>query len=95
VRVGVFFRGATVRCPSGMTDSIGPLDWIFGQNVRQIAKLAGGSAKLEAFRITSYSDSGGIVSAVLEAGEAFHNDRDAGLRADVTNDSTHKTECRG
>jgi len=24
------------------------------------------------------------------AGEAFHDDRDAGLRADVTDDSTHR-----
>jgi hypothetical protein len=34
-------------------------------------------------------DAGGVIAAVLEAGEAFHDDRDAGLRADVTDDSTH------
>jgi hypothetical protein len=38
----------------------------------------------------SDGDAGGVVAAVFEAGEAFHDDRDAGLRADVTDDSTHR-----
>jgi hypothetical protein len=38
----------------------------------------------------SDGDAGGVISAVFEAGEAFHDDRDAGLGADVTDDSTHR-----
>jgi hypothetical protein len=35
-------------------------------------------------------DACGVISAVFEAGKAFHDDRDARLRTDVTDDSTHR-----
>jgi hypothetical protein len=95
VGVGVFFCGAAVGCPAGVADAVGAVDGVFGEDVGEVAKLAGGSAELERMAASGYGDAGGVVAAVLEAGEAFHDHRDAGFWTDVSDDSTHKTECRG
>ena len=90
VGVGVFFGGAAVGGPAGVADAVGAVDGVFGEDVGEVAELAGGSAELEGVAAAGDGDAGGVVSAVLEAGEAFHDDGDAGLRADVTDDSTHE-----
>ena len=56
----------------------------------EIAELAGGSAESEAFGATGYGDAGGVVAAIFEAAQAFNDDRDDGLWANVTDDSTHE-----
>ena len=61
----------------------------------EVAELAGGAAELERVASAGDGDAGGVVAAVFEAREAFHDDGDARLRTDVTDDSTHKKECRG
>ena len=90
VGVGVFFGGAAVGGPAGVADAVGAVDGVFGEDVGEVAELAGGSAELEGVAAAGDGDAGGVVSAVLEAGEAFHDDGDAGLRTDVTDDSTHE-----
>ncbi len=95
VGVGVFFGGAAVGGPAGVADAVGAVDGVFGEDLGEVAELAGGSAELERVAAACYGDAGGVISAVLEAGEAFHDDWDAGLWTDVTDDSTHKEECRG
>ena len=61
----------------------------------EVAELAGGPAELQRMAASGDGDAGGVISAVLEAGEAFHDDGDAGLRTDVTDDSTHDLDSRG
>jgi hypothetical protein len=65
------------------------VDGVFGEDVGEVAELAGGAAELEGMAAARDGDAGGVIAAVLEAGEAFHDDGDAGLGADVTDDSTH------
>jgi len=101
VRVGVFFGGAAVGRPPRMPNAIRAVDGVFGEDLGEVAELAGGSAELEGVGravgcgAAGYGDAGGVISAVFEAGEALHDDGDAGLGTDVTDDSTHKKECRG
>jgi hypothetical protein len=73
------------------------LDRILGQDFGQVAKLAGGSAELERVATAGDRDAGGVIASVFEAGEALHDDGDAGLGSDVTDDSTHRksVEDRG
>ena len=95
--VGVFFGGAAVGGPAGVADAVGSLDGILGEDFGEVAELAGGSAELKRVTTAGYGDACGVIAAVFEAGEALHDDRDAGLGADVTDDSTHEesVEDRG
>ncbi len=89
VGVGVFFGGAAVGGPAGVADAVGALDGVLGQDVGEVAELAGGAAELERVAAAGDGDAGGVIAAVFEAGEAFHDDGDAGFGADVSDDSTH------
>ena len=40
-------------------------------------------------------DAGGVIAAVLEAGEAFHDDVNDGLGTDVTDNSAHRGQSIG
>ena len=100
VGVGVLFGGAAVGGPAGVADAEGALDGVFGEDVGEVAEFAGGAAKLERVgdaigRGAGDGDAGGVIAAVLEAGEALHDDVDGGFGADVTNDSAHGIECSG
>jgi hypothetical protein len=101
VGVGVFFGGAAVGGPAGVAYAVGAVDGVRGEDGGEVAELAWGAAELEGVgragvrrtcwgEATGDGDAGGVVAAVLEAGEAFHDDGDAGLRTDVTDDSTHR-----
>ena len=64
----------------------------------RVAEFAGGATELEEEGrrgrrgFTGDGDAGGVVAAVFEAAQAFDDDGDDGLRANVSNDSTHITE---
>ena len=94
VGVGVFFGGAAVGGPAGVADAEGAVDGVGGDDGFEVAELAGGSAEFEGGGASGYGDAGGVVAAVLEAAQAFNDDGDDGLGANVTNDSTHVSECR-
>jgi hypothetical protein len=72
-----------------VADAVGAVDGVAGEDGGEVAELARGAAELEFVAAASDGDAGGVVSAVLEAGEALHDDVNAVLRADVTDDSTH------
>ncbi len=103
VGVGVFFGGSAVGGPAGVADAEGAVDGVFDEDGGEVGELSGGAAELEAGVVRAGAvgggagdgDAGGVIAAVFEAGEAFHDDGDDGLRADVTNDSTHGFEFRG
>ncbi len=61
-----------------------------GEDGFEVAELAGGAAELaRPSGAAGDGDAGGVVAAVFEAAQAFHDDGDAGFGADVTDDSTH------
>jgi hypothetical protein len=94
VRVGVLFGGAAVGGPPGVADAEGAVDGVGGDDGFEVAEFAGGTAEFEAGGASGYGDAGGVVTAVFEAAQAFNDDGDDGLRADVSNNSTHVFECR-
>jgi hypothetical protein len=95
VGVGVFFGGAAVGGPAGMADAEGAVDGGVGDDGFEVAELAGCAAEGKAFGATGYGDAGGVVAAIFEAAEAFNDDRDDGLGANVSNDSTHELSLDG
>lgn len=58
VGVGVFFGGAAVGCPAGVSDAEGAVDGGVVEDSLEVAELAGGSAKLHAVGTASYGDTG-------------------------------------
>jgi hypothetical protein len=72
-----------------VADAIGALHGVFRENFSEVAEFTGGSAELKRVSAASDGDARGVISAVFEAGEAFHDDWDASFRTDVTDDSTH------
>ena len=95
VRMGVLFRWTAVRGPASVADAEGAVEGRVCDDCLEVAELAGGAAELKASGATGYSDAGGVVAAVLEAAQAFNNDRDDGLGTNVTDDSTHEMSLDG
>ena len=91
VRVGVFFGGAAVGGPAGVADAVGAVDRVVAENEIEVAELARGAAELQRVAAAGDGDARGVIAAVLEAGKAFHDDGDAGLGADVADDSAHSS----
>ena len=61
----------------------------------RLRSLPGARRSCEAVGATGDGDAGGVVAAVFEAAQAFDDDGDGGLRADVSDDSTHGTSVAG
>ena len=76
VGVGVLFGGAAVGGPAGVADAEGAVDGAVGDDVFEVAELAGGAAQCEAVGAAGYGDAGGVVAAVFEAAQAFNDDGD-------------------
>ena len=100
VRVGIFFCGAAVSGPASVANAVGAVDGIVVKDFVEVAEFAGGAAELKGVgragvglsfgdRATGDGDAGGVITAVFEAGEAFHDDGDAGFGADITDNATH------
>jgi hypothetical protein len=47
VGVGVFFGGAAVGGPAGVADAVGAVDGVAGEDLGEVAELAGSAAELE------------------------------------------------
>ena len=96
VGVGVLLGGAAVGGPAGVADAEGAGERVGGEDCFEVAKLAGGSAELhDAVGGAGDGDAGEVVAAVFEAAEAFDDDGDGRIRANVSNDSTHGTSVAG
>ena len=95
VRVGVFFGGAAVGGPAGVSDSVSAVHGLVAEDSLKVAELAGRAAELEEIGravgcdAAGDGDAGGVITAIFEASQALHDDGDAGFRADVADDSTH------
>src|SRR5208282_6688265 len=56
--MGVFFGGAAMGGPSGVSDAVGAVERLEADNFFQIAQLAFGAADLQAFAVSGHRDSG-------------------------------------
>jgi hypothetical protein len=66
-----------------------------GDDGFEVTEFARGAAEGEAFGASGYGDAGGVVTAVFEAAQAFNDDGDDGLGANVTDNSTHEMSLDG
>ncbi len=66
MRMGVFFGGAAMRGPAGVSDAVGAVERLQADYFFQVAQLAFGAADLKAVAVAGNGDSGGVVAAILE-----------------------------
>ena len=92
VGVGVLLRGSAVGVPAGVADAVGALQRALTQDGLQVAELAGGAADIErggVGGIAGDGDAGGVIAAVLQAAQAFHDKGNDRLGTNITDDATH------
>src|SRR5208337_5695629 len=87
--MGVFFSGAAMRGPAGVSDAVGAVERLEADDFFQIAQLAFGAADLQAFAVSGYRDSGGVVAAILQLSEALNDDGDDLLLAHISDNAAH------
>ena len=90
VGVGVLFGGAAVGGPAGVADAEGAVDGVeSARTASRLRSLPGARRSSRPLGAAGDGDAGGVVAAVFEAAQAFNDDGDAGLGADVTDNSAH------
>src|SRR5258707_13397796 len=95
MRVGVFFGGAPVGGPAGVTDAVSAVQRLQADDFFQVAQLALSPAQLQLTgAVAGHGDAGGVVPAVLQLLEPVNNDGHHALFANIAYDSTHKNSCR-
>ena len=62
-----------------------------GQLLASEDEFKRGAAQLETVSVTAYGDTGGVITAVFEAAKAFDDEGDNLLRANIADDSAHRT----
>ena len=89
--MGVFFGGTAVRGPAGVADAESAVEGMFAQHFFEVAQLAGGAADFEQRGVGSADgDAGRVIAAVFETAQAFNDDWNNFLTADITDDSAHE-----
>ena len=88
--MGILFGRPAVRCPPGVANAVGALERMLPDHLFQVTQLTRGPAQFQPMSRIPYCDTGRVVAAVFEPPQAFQNDRDNILRADISHDSTHR-----
>src|SRR5260370_1842768 len=91
MRMRVLFRRTTVRGPTGVADSVSPIQRLQPNNFFQVAQFTLGLPNLQTVAIAAYRNPRGVIPAVFQTPQTLDNDRDNPLLADVSHDSAH---CR-
>src|SRR5271168_2324771 len=89
VRMGVLFGWPAVRGPAGVADAIGAMQRMLPDHLFQVAQFPWSAAQFQPMSGGPYSNTGRVVSAILQPSQAFKNDRDDVLRTDITHNSAH------
>ena len=89
VGVGVTRAGFAVRGPARVADADLAADGVLFKEAHQVIELAY-IAQQGDVRVLDHRQPGGVIAPVFKALETGQHDRGGVLRADVTNDSTHK-----
>jgi hypothetical protein len=87
--MGVFFAGAAVRGPAGVTDAVVAIDGVETENLFEVAEFTRCAADTEGLIVAVDGDARGIITAVFETFEAVHNDGDGALGSYIADNSTH------
>src|SRR5215472_489800 len=89
MRMGVFLGGTAVRRPASVSDAISAFQRLVADGFFEVAQLAFGAADLKTVPVTADGDARRIVSAILQPAQAFNDDRNDALLANVTDNATH------
>ena len=89
MRMGVLFRGAAVRGPACMADSVGAFERRLGDGLFEITKFSRSAADFQLPGLRHNGDAGRIIAAVLELAQAFDDDRHDFLGPDIADYSAH------
>jgi hypothetical protein len=95
VRVGIALRGHAVRRPARVRDAHLAVGRVRVDRVLEHLHLADGAQPLEVRRAIEHRDAGGVVAAILEPAQAFHQDRDDVALSDGSDDAAHLKGCPG
>ena len=94
VRVRVLLGGPAVRGPARVADAERAIHRVHPDGLFQVAQLAFGAAHGQLAVVAINRQPGRIVSAILQPPQAFQNDRNGVLRADVAHNSAHRSIIR-
>src|ERR1017187_6703570 len=94
VRMRVFLGGAPVRGPARVPNAIRAVHGVQPDGFFQVAQLAGRAPHGELTVIAIYRQAGRVVAAVLQALQAFQDDRNRLAVADVADDAAYKFNYR-
>ncbi len=89
VRVGVALGRHTMGGPPGVRNAQCPLDLTLFEQLLQLGDLADRTDALQSGILATHSDTGRIVSAVFEAAQSLHKDRDDIALGDGSYDAAH------
>src|SRR5579871_3890124 len=88
MRMRVLLGGTPVRGPARVTESVAAGDGIEAHGFFEIAQLPFGAADLQSI-VAAHGHAGRIVAAILEASQAFENQRHNRLMTDVSDNPAH------
>ena len=91
VRMGVGLGGSTVGRPPGVADATGTDDRLDRSDL--LLEVGDPSLFLDGdgyILSIANGNTGGVIAAVLQFGQAFEQDRSSLFRSDITDDSTHR-----
>ena len=97
--MGVHLGGGAVGGPADVSDAdvLGAVFFaraavlqVLRQDVLQIDELAGGLVDLEEVLVIEIRHTGGVVAPVFQVTQAFNDQRNGRLAAQVSNDATHR-----
>src|SRR5712691_8776842 len=91
MRVRVFFRGASVRGPTGVAHAVSAVEGLLPQRFFEVAQLAFGAANLQLVVFVNHGNARRIIAAVFKLAQAVDNQRHHLFLSDVSDYSTHKT----
>src|SRR5690348_13200293 len=89
MRVSIFFGGPAVSGPARVAYAENAIDRGLGDGFLEVAKFAGGATDLQRTIGSHDGDAGGIVTEIFELAQAFNDDRNNLLPADIANNSAH------
>src|ERR1700722_19912138 len=87
--MGIFFGGAAVGGPAGVSDAVGAVERLQAQNFFEVAELALGAANLHASAVPGYCDSGGVGGAKLQLSPAVADYGDYLLLPYISHNAAH------
>src|SRR5436189_3264630 len=89
VRMCVFFSGAPVSGPAGVSDTVSSVERLEPDHFFQIAQFAFGSPNLKTLAVAADRNSSRVIPAVFKPPQAIQNDGNDPFFANITHDSAH------